>query len=579
MHETIAAAKNRQKKLPAMWIAIGTVVAFFLLFLYQLIGPDPPIVVSKETTFITEPLREDGLPDYRAYLLGQSSEGVTHENNAAVLLWQAMWPGDLAQEHWLPMSRALGLSGIPTNGMVEPSDDEATLAALKADLHTLGMLKLTEAQENEKLSGYGGIPPSEMYVAETIDLAMDRPWNSEQLPALAKWITRNEPHLELLIEASQRPRYYSVPPNEFDNNDDELIATLLPDVQLMRGALRCLLTRAMWHLGENRAEAAWRDLLACHRLARLVGECPFLVGQLVAIAIDGVSCQQTQVFLDKAQLTPEQARAILRSLQQLKPASDCATAMNEGERYAFLDMALALARGRAVLGDLSIYADSEMLRSLEYARIDWNASLRMGNKHYDALVLAAERPTRSERLAAVAAIEVQLEQSASEGQEASALLGSVFSGSSRSRNAGNILIGLMLPSLSGTISAEDRGATQLELTRLAAALAVYRAEQGEYPQQLADLVPEVIPELPVDLYSEKSFLYQKKDDGGYLLYSVYENEVDDGGTNIDKSILNGEWMDVDPEYGIAEIDTADLVIRMPVPKFEYPEPPTDDEDR
>ncbi len=578
MHETIATAKNRQKKLPALWIAIGAVVVFFLLFLYQLVGPDPPIVVSKETTFITEPLREDGLPDYRAYLLKQSSDGVTHENNAAVLLWQAMWPGGLAKEHWSPMCSALGLSTIPANGMVEPSDDKATLIALKEDQRAAGILNLSEVEEKEKFRGYGGISPNEVYIAEIIDLATDRPWSSKQFPALAKWITKNEPHLELLIEASQRPRYYSVPPNELDNSSDHpLFATLLPDVQLMRGAMRCLLTRAMWHLGESRPEAAWRDLLACHRLSRLVAESPFVVGQLVAIAISGITCQQTQVFLDEAHLTPEQARAILLSLQQLKPPSDCVACMHEGERCAFLDMALSLARGDAGLNDFSFGEHSEMLQSLDHARIDWNESLRMGNKHYDALISAAELPKRGERLTDIEAIDVHLMHIASEGQDPSELLGSVFSGSSRSRKVGKILIGLMLPSLSAAMSAEDRGATQLELTRLAAALAVYRAEQGEYPEQLADLVPGVIPELPVELYSEMPFLYQKKDDGGYLLYSVFENGIDDGGTNTDKSILKGEWKDVDPEYGIADRDTADLVIRMPVPKFEYPEPPTKDD--
>ena len=55
-------------------------------FVFQLFGPSPPIVVSEETTYITEPLADDGLPDYAGYLLAKGREGVTVENNAAVPL-------------------------------------------------------------------------------------------------------------------------------------------------------------------------------------------------------------------------------------------------------------------------------------------------------------------------------------------------------------------------------------------------------------------------------------------------------------------------------------------------------------
>jgi len=100
-------------------IRVRWLVALFLLlvagwFLYQLFGSDPRIIVSKETTFITEPLGPDGLPNYCEYLLDQSSEGVTSDNNAAVLIWRALWPGELSLEHQLPMCQVLGLQKVPS---------------------------------------------------------------------------------------------------------------------------------------------------------------------------------------------------------------------------------------------------------------------------------------------------------------------------------------------------------------------------------------------------------------------------------------------------------------------------------
>src|SRR4029078_1861738 len=55
----------------------------------------PKITISKETTYITEPLRPDGYPDYVAALNQRMSLGVTPENNAAVLLQKAFGPSEI----------------------------------------------------------------------------------------------------------------------------------------------------------------------------------------------------------------------------------------------------------------------------------------------------------------------------------------------------------------------------------------------------------------------------------------------------------------------------------------------------
>ena len=92
-------------------------------------------------------------------------------------------------------------------------------------------------------------------------------------------------------------------------------------------------------------------------------------------------------------------------------------------------------------------------------------------------------------------------------------------------------------------------------------------EQGEYPEKLEQLIPAVIPKLPLDMYSEKPFLYRRMEDGGYLLYSVFENGIDDRGTNMGGDIIDGEWVDQQPDG--FDYDQSDLVIRVPVPTFKF----------
>jgi hypothetical protein len=71
------------------------------------------------------------------------------------------------------------------------------------------------------------------------------------------------------------------------------------------------------------------------------------------------------------------------------------------------------------------------------------------------------------------------------------------------------------------------GAKQMIVT--AVALKRYQLKHGNYPQTLDLLVPEFVSAIPPDPVDGKPLRYQPKADGTFLLYSVGENGVDDGG--------------------------------------------------
>ncbi|HEY9839145.1 MAG TPA: hypothetical protein V6D23_01720, partial [Candidatus Obscuribacterales bacterium] len=60
------------------------------------------------------------------------------------------------------------------------------------------------------------------------------------------------------------------------------------------------------------------------------------------------------------------------------------------------------------------------------------------------------------------------------------------------------------------------------------ALQAYAASHGGYPAQLQALVPTWLPALPEDPYTGRPFVY-RRDANGFQLYSVGENQRDDGG--------------------------------------------------
>jgi hypothetical protein len=590
MSPSDSAAKLPRKKPSAWWWIGGAVVLFLAWFLYQLFGPSPAIIISKETTYITAPLRPDGLPDYEKYVLELYRDGVTPENNAAVLLWQAMWPGDLEPEQYAVVAKELGLSHIPSahNALVPPYrevtrervakwlNERAGLGAGAANGESAAGGEVTDGEARPE----NGYDPSVEHVDLVIDQAMSRPWTSEQIPPLGKWIEENQKAIDWIVEASQRPRYYSPSPTLLNQERNMLIAILLPDIQSSREAARALHTRAMWHLGEGRLEVAWQELLATHRLARLVGQGPSLVGQLVAIAIDGMACDATRTMLGDERLTAELAVRILGDLGNLPSLYNSADAIEQFERVMALDAVIHF-KTFGVKESMDILTGSSRVgpraSSIGSLTIDWNIVLSNTNDWYDRLVAAARLPTRPQRQAAFAVLDDEMAQMGGNAG-GTALLGAYFNRGQRSELIGNVVAALMLPALGAATNAEDRGQTMLELTRLAAALAVYRAKHGQHPDSLDDLVPGVLDELPVDVYNAKSFVY-KRDGEGYLLYSAGPNGNDDGGNNAQMQVFEGrsqEDMTSDEWEGIwnkITPDADDYSIRLPRPALKLPEPP------
>lgn len=75
----------------------------------------------------------------------------------------------------------------------------------------------------------------------------------------------------------------------------------------------------------------------------------------------------------------------------------------------------------------------------------------------------------------------------------------------------------------------ERCAAQFNMLRVAIALVIYKQDHGADPDDLEKLVDdELLSELPADPFSGKPFKY-RAEDGEFVLYSVGENLVDDGG--------------------------------------------------
>jgi len=61
------------------------------------------------------------------------------------------------------------------------------------------------------------------------------------------------------------------------------------------------------------------------------------------------------------------------------------------------------------------------------------------------------------------------------------------------------------------------------------ALDLYREDRGELPTSLSELVPDYLPEVPLDPFGSGPLNYRRIDQVRYLLYSLGQNRTDEGG--------------------------------------------------
>jgi hypothetical protein len=255
----------------------------------------PRFTLSKETTYVTGPRDKDGYIDYAAALNKRLCQGVTPANNANVLLWKALGPHPEGAKMPAEFFRWLEIKEPPEKG------------DYFIDLF-------------QYLKEYRKVDPSThgKEIDDQLDQATQRPWTAKQYPDIAAWLKANEKPLALVVRATKRSHYFSpLVPTKTKQGPSGLIGVLMSGPQKGRALANALAARALLHVGQGHPDDAWQDLLACHRLGRLVARGGSLLEGLIGIAIDSVAARADVAFLDGTKLKAKQVGGCLRDLHKL----------------------------------------------------------------------------------------------------------------------------------------------------------------------------------------------------------------------------------------------------------------------
>ncbi|WP_146445139.1 hypothetical protein [Botrimarina colliarenosi] len=530
--------------LKRLLVAVVVIVAVANVWAWA--DPPEPLRISAETTLITEPIAEDGLPDFAGALLDRLGRGVKPEDNGAIEFWQAIGPGEFDPELHALLFSAIGCAAPDPDLAMTPIRSGQSLANVVA--------WLSESRPD--------LDPKQINIQseQLLHFARKRHGAVEAIPPLVSWFQENAKQLELFHDSASKPFFYSPPPNLLTVPPAPLVEALLPAEQGVREPAFGLATRAAWHIGMAEYNAAWRDLNTILVFGERFTSEPLITPQLVGVAIRAIAFEELNLLVDHCD-DDVLLRQVIDRLNSLGDPDWIADAHGFGEPLTLID--------NVVCSMYSTRPATELDLSKDRKAIEPNLLLGEIRRWQVRAARIANMPDRRSRRLAADAFERSLDEMA-DGLSSWTLLTTAFSRAAVNRSVARIHVALLTPAVVASFSAEDRSCAQQRLTLLIAALKLHQLQHGEYPETLDALTPEPLAEIPLDPFTNEPFRYERRDEG-FAIWSLGHNGVDDGGSDRSGEFVAGDYAPIDWTGERPKPDGPDdVVVRLPVPRLELP---------
>ena len=507
------------------WL-LKALAVLVLLFIYAAWPGSTTFTVSKETTYVTEPLDANGYVDYPQALNQRLSQGITPENNANVLIIKALGPRPEGAELAAEFYQWLKIDPPPATGEYAVSSSQYFKNHLKD-------------RPNDVIGLYDETSNILRDWTDTIDRARKWPWHAKDQPDVARWLKQNEKPLAIIYEATKRPEYFNpLVATDPEPQSFRLLNSLLPTVQRCRDLASALSCRAMNRFAEGDFDGAWNDLMVCQRLGRLMGRGGSLIEGLVGLAIVDIALNAQVTLLSHSKHSSKQILLWQKDVLKLPLMKSMADRLDLGERFMTLDVLMTIAcRGHWALdkmireGSSKPFGD-DFWKTLFTRSVDYDPAFRLFRDFLDRCVVAARLPERADRNPEMQKLIEEVKQMKRDDSGLVGLEHAGFSKSKRGEGIGKIILSLMLPNFVKVQDAADRTEQTEHNLHVAFALAAFRADNGRYPATLDELAPKYLAKIPGDLFSGQPLVYRLTDEG-YLLYSVGVNEIDEEGQSKD----------------------------------------------
>jgi hypothetical protein len=471
-------------------------------------------LVSKETTYLTEPLTADGRVDYVAALNVRYGQNIKPQDNAAIALWQ-LSPEEITPEFKEKFYQLVG--------RLPPDKDGPKLK----ELNRFDPFDEQSVRMHEEL-------------VDQFRVSQTRPWSAAEFPRIAAYLRKNNRALAIASEASQLPGWFlpMIP-----GKAGTVLSRQMTGVAVGREVARLLVSRAMLRLHDHKFNAAWNDLLAAIRLARLHSHGVEYIEFVLSTAMEGMAIQGFKQYLQHAPLSHKESVASQNELANLKQrcsyVENCVLTM----RLSMLD---------SITNELACGDIHNTLRQLDASPvmfavaqdIDWNETLRECNRWFDRYAAVLQNDRLRDRLAARKDFSQQMTLLETKQKNPLKLLEELGKSHDLPQTKGKLMAEFLLPIFlyelaDAPAGSDDKIRQEFDLLLLGFRLAAYRADQGNYPNSLADLMAADSQAIPIDRFTGNDLTYRTAN-GGYLLYSFGPNGEDNGGRTAAQRTETGD---------------------------------------
>ena len=339
-------------------------------------------------------------------------------------------------------------------------------------------------------------------------------------------LTKFDALLNELHAASRRP--HSVFPVHYE----EGFGTQLPHLSSMKGIAQMIQLRAVARLEAGLAAEALEDVKLGLRLSEALKAEPFLISQLVRIAILQLQLQPVWEGLAEHRWNETQLAELQAALSNVKVLEDYGRTMR-GERAFNNDVFDRLRAG--TMETVSTAADEDArVTDARATRLTPSGfyyhnqvTVNQLYQKYALPIVDADNHRLFVRQAALADNPPELQ---------------------RRFRFYTIFAGFLLPAVAKTGARFAFGQNALDQAVTACALERHRLAHGQYPETLDALTPKYLAKKPTDVIDGGPMKYRRMDGGLFVLYSVGSNETDDGGTIVQASNSKrsdpqrGDWL-------------------------------------
>lgn len=333
-------------------------------------------------------------------------------------------------------------------------------------------------------------------------LTADPPTPPGLYEVLESNLTANRPALDLLAQALGKPHCHF----SYDYATHDTFGILLQHVQDCRELSRLLEADVLHSLAvgdRDRAAAAIAENLG---LGELLHEDPFVISQLVRMAIAARAIHSLQTIMAHTTLTTEQFAALDERLDQMGATFTLRPAV-------VVDRAMVLTMMQHLDEILDPNAGIDAALAANFDAKRWHLRPALWREQAFMLRSLTEfadlvDKTGPEGIRAVAAFKDRYE-----------------------RDSAEFPLNRLIESVSFRFKpyvAAMRHRQRLNIARLAIRVGRYRAERGELPGSLDSVVDESLRPLLIDLFSDQPLVYRATA-GGFIIYPVGEDRIDNGG--------------------------------------------------